>query len=136
MCLFAAFLKEPLDEYINALSNESSIPIRVLHQNERQGLVGARLLGASHANGSVLTFMESHLECNEGWLEPLLARIAEDRTRIVEPVIDVIYDDTFQYRPTREEMWTGFDWRLRHLWLDVPKREMRRRAGDVTSPFR
>ena len=34
--------------------------------------------------------------CVQGWLEPLLARVVEDRTRVVCPIIDVISMDNFQ----------------------------------------
>ncbi len=35
----------------------------------------------------MLVFLDSHSECTPGWLEPLLARIHEDRTRVVIPDI-------------------------------------------------
>lgn len=36
--------------------------VRVVRQPERKGLITARLLGASVAQGDVLTFLDSHCE--------------------------------------------------------------------------
>ncbi|KAF8793270.1 Polypeptide N-acetylgalactosaminyltransferase like protein [Argiope bruennichi] len=86
------FLKKPLDEYVSHLP----VSVQIIRSSVRVGLIRARLLGANIAKGEVLTFLDAHCECSVGWLEPLLSRIAEQRTRIVCPVIDIIHDETFQ----------------------------------------
>ena len=40
----------------------------------------------------------SHCECTEGWLEPLLDRIARNYKTVASPVIETIDEKTFQYK--------------------------------------
>ena len=55
---------------------------------KRSGLMRARVAGARAATGATLTFLDSHISCDIGWLEPLMFRIAQGRWHIVMPMID------------------------------------------------
>ncbi|KAI2660899.1 Polypeptide N-acetylgalactosaminyltransferase 3 [Labeo rohita] len=94
-------LKDELDEYLKQLHI-----VRVVRQPERKGLITARLLGASVATG----------ECFNGWLEPLLARIAENSTAVVSPDITTIDLNTFEFmKPSpygQHHNRGNFDWGL------------------------
>jgi polypeptide N-acetylgalactosaminyltransferase len=58
--------------------------------------MATRTEGARIATGEVVTFLDSHIEVTEGWVEPLLARIKEDRGHVVMPIIDSIDADLFE----------------------------------------
>ena len=78
---------------------------------EREGLMAARSNGAKIAQGDTLTFLDSHIEVNPGWLEPLMHRIAEDYHHVVMPLIDSIDADTLKYTPGGIDI-LGFSWSL------------------------
>lgn len=76
--LLSDFLKQPLEEHVSKLS----VPVRLVRSSTRTGLIRARLLGAEIAKGDVLTFLDAHCECTDGWLIALLEPIAKDRYHI------------------------------------------------------
>ena len=49
--------------------------VRLLHTGAREGLIRARIAGARNATADSLVFLDSHVECNTGWLEPLMQRL-------------------------------------------------------------
>lgn len=108
----------------------------MVRASKREGLIRARLLGLKAATAPVVTYLDSHCECTEGWLEPLLARIARDPTAVVCPVIDVIDDKTFAYH-YRTDLSSinvgGFDWNLQFSWHAIPDR-VKKKLQHPTDP--
>ncbi|XP_058498348.1 polypeptide N-acetylgalactosaminyltransferase 6-like isoform X2 [Solea solea] len=127
-------LKTLLDEHAQQLKI-----VRLLRQTQRRGLVAARLLAAKAAQGEVLTFMDPHCECFNGWLEPLLARISEQRSTVVSPVISVIdqYNLKFHkpFLQLQYHIRGNFNWNLTFGWESIPEEEKKRRKNE-TYPIR
>jgi len=131
-CNFLGHLKAPLDEYMQQFPK-----VKIVRQEKREGLIRARIRGTMEAKGPILTFLDSHIECNAGWLEPLLARIAENSSNVVCPVIDDVNDETFEYTylPSDDLEVGGFRWQLSFDWHNAPERDVKLRS-DPSAPIR
>ncbi|XP_023043885.1 polypeptide N-acetylgalactosaminyltransferase 3 isoform X2 [Piliocolobus tephrosceles] len=128
------YLHDKLDEYVKQFSI-----VKIVRQRERKGLITARLLGATVATAETLTFLDAHCECFYGWLEPLLARIAENYTAVVSPDIASIDLNTFEFsKPSpygSNHNRGNFDWSLSFGWESLPDHERQRRK-DETYPIK
>ncbi|XP_009463014.1 PREDICTED: polypeptide N-acetylgalactosaminyltransferase 5 [Nipponia nippon] len=110
------YLKEKLDKYMSQFPK-----VKILHLKERHGLIRARLAGAEIAKGAVLTFLDSHVECNVGWLEPLLERVRLSRTKVACPVIEVISDKDMSYMTVDNFQRGIFTWPMNFGWKQIPQ---------------
>ena len=114
----AWWLGEELEHYV-----ATELPaglVRIVRTGERLGLIRARLLGARASSAPILTFLDSHVEVNYGWLPPLLRPITDDRTRVTCPVITVINQKTVQQQTSFDSNsipFGSFDWKLTFKWL-------------------
>ncbi|XP_061219776.1 polypeptide N-acetylgalactosaminyltransferase 5 isoform X3 [Neopsephotus bourkii] len=110
------YLKEKLDKYMSRFPK-----VKILHLKERHGLIRARLAGAEIAKGNILTFLDSHVECNVGWLEPLLERVRLSRTKVACPVIEVISDKDMSYMTVDNFQRGIFTWPMNFGWKQIPQ---------------
>ncbi|XP_024420216.1 polypeptide N-acetylgalactosaminyltransferase 11 isoform X1 [Desmodus rotundus] len=124
-------LKGQLDEFV-----QTQLPgkIKVIRNTKREGLIRGRMIGAAHATGEVLVFLDSHCEVNTMWLQPLLAAIQEDRRTVVCPVIDIISADTLAYSSS-PVVRGGFNWGLHFKWDLIPPSELGG-PGGATAPIK
>ena len=67
-------------------------------------------------------------------IEPILARIKEDRSNVLCPIVDAIDDQTLTYSKNGGYQVGGFTWSMHFTWRDVPERDVASRK--YTDPVR
>lgn len=121
-----SWLKEPLEEHVALLPKT-----RLIRLPERSGLVVARLTGAKEAKAQTFTILDSHIEVQPGWLEPMMQRIAHDRTHILMPMIDGVDQETFKVVPGGIGCSLGFLWNLIEHSIPIQKQDQQLRTTPI-----
>ncbi|XP_032292210.1 putative polypeptide N-acetylgalactosaminyltransferase 13 isoform X1 [Drosophila virilis] len=111
-------LLESLERVMTLVCATRRRPTLIFRRNlRRMGLIWSRNEGARVASGHYLLFLDSHCEVNNGWLEPLLDRLALNSMLAVSPVLDPIEPETLSYLAGNVLLKGGFDWSLHFHWL-------------------
>lgn len=68
--------------------------------------------------GSVLIFLDAHIEVTDGWLPPLLSAIGNDRSTVATPQINWIEPKDFSYKDLSysTQRFIGLNWFLNFTW--------------------
>ena len=82
------------------------------------------MAGIRAARAEVLTFLDSHIEATDGWLEPLLDRIARNFRTVASPVIETIDEKTFQYKFVTADLMGTFNWKLEFDWTQISEEQL------------
>lgn len=98
--------------------------VRLVRTQKREGLIRARQFGADLARGGILVFLDSHVEANVGWLEPLVATIQANKTTVACPMIDLINAETLVYTAS-PMVRGGLTWSLHFKWDSVPAADLK-----------
>ncbi|XP_007426165.1 polypeptide N-acetylgalactosaminyltransferase 9 [Python bivittatus] len=123
-------LKFNLDQYVH-----KRYPglVKIVRNNKREGLIRARIQGWRASTSPIVGFFDAHVEFNNGWVEPALTRIKEDRKRIVLPAIDNIKYNTFEVQQYANAA-HGYNWGLWCMYIIPPQDWLDR--GDESAPIR
>ncbi|XP_033105361.1 N-acetylgalactosaminyltransferase 7-like [Anneissia japonica] len=128
-------LKRRLQDYISLPKFQNKV--KIIRNERREGLIRTRINGAKYATGEVLLWLDAHCEVGHNWLPPLLTPIAQNRTTVVNPIIDVIDNQDFKFyaQGSGEPDRGGFDWSLYWKHFNLPDFEKKRRRYS-TEPWR
>ncbi|TRY53620.1 hypothetical protein DNTS_017573 [Danionella cerebrum] len=106
-----AELQKNLQRFVDENNQQRPGFIKVIRHEKQEGLIRSRVSGWRAASAPIVALFDAHVEFSDGWAEPILHRIKEDRTRVISPSFDNIKYDTFEIEeyPLSAQ---GFDWEL------------------------
>eukprot|EP00923_Selenidium_pygospionis_P041358 GHVN01071670.1.p1 GENE.GHVN01071670.1~~GHVN01071670.1.p1 ORF type:complete len:602 (+),score=76.04 GHVN01071670.1:530-2335(+) len=125
---------DELVNYVNALPKA-----RMVRNVVRKGIVAARLHGIKEVKSDIFAILDSHIEVQPEWLEPLVKRLKDHPMTVLMPQIDGITSETMVHNRGGIGCTLGFLWKLMEHSFDTHDSPMpeRRNAGPsdfVSSP--
>eukprot|EP00919_Chromeraceae_sp_WS-2016_P002186 GHVR01005313.1.p1 GENE.GHVR01005313.1~~GHVR01005313.1.p1 ORF type:complete len:677 (+),score=148.77 GHVR01005313.1:29-2059(+) len=117
-----------LERYIETLPKT-----RLVRLPLRKGLVAARLMGVENAVARSFVILDSHIEVQPMWLEPILARLSgpEGRNRVVMPMIDGLDAKTLTHKGGGIGCTLGFIWTITEHAVPDQKKDLDKRTSSV-----
>ena len=91
--------------------------LTIIRNEERQGLIRAKTIGARAAKGDILIFLDAHIRAYPGWMEPLVKLVQENDKRIAVPLIPVLNETTWEQINNYVGIKMMFDWKMDFKWL-------------------
>ncbi|KAH8371306.1 hypothetical protein KR093_006843, partial [Drosophila rubida] len=122
-----ALSRRTFDSYVAKYITDK---LQVFHMEEQMGLVRARRFAARESLYENLIFADANVEFTQGWLEPLLGVLSEQRLAVVCPQLDQIDEQTLQYVQLVERRGV-FDWSLRRREVPLLWQQLK----DLPQPF-
>ena len=104
--------------------------VRLVRLTQREGSTKARIYGAAYAIGDIISYLDSHVEVNQGWMDPILRRIHQDRHVVVMSLLDSINSEDFKVSGTYIGYHGGFNWNLEFYWKPLPDYRAKLRTKD------
>ncbi|EZG43323.1 UDP-N-acetyl-D-galactosamine:polypeptide N-acetylgalactosaminyltransferase [Gregarina niphandrodes] len=86
--------------------------MKLIRNSKRGGIVPARMNGIRNVKAPIFVILDSHIEVQPRWLEPLVNRIGEERTAVVMPQVDSLTSETFDYTDGGIGCTLGFLWKM------------------------
>jgi glycosyltransferase involved in cell wall biosynthesis len=105
------------------LDSMKNARIKIIRNEERQGLIRSKTAGARAAQGDILVFLDAHIRAYPGWLEPMIQLTSENYRRVVVPTIPVLNGTTWEQINNYVGIKLIFDWKMDFIWYvdDPPK---------------
>lgn len=119
-----------LEKYIGYLPKTKLVRLPV-----RKGIVAARMAGIRAAESEIFVILDSHVEVQPYWLEPMLSRIQNAPSTIVMPQVDGTDPETFEPQPGGIGCTLTFLWKLIEHGYDVSNLSPMDRRAKKPSDF-
>ena len=119
-------MKEELEKAVFTLAQ-----VRLIRTVQREGSTVARLLGAAYASSDVISYLDSHVEVNYHWLDPIITRIKQNDKAIVMSILDTIENEDFELRRSFSTYTGAFNWNLEFYWAHLNERINAKRHREI-----
>ncbi|XP_064615213.1 polypeptide N-acetylgalactosaminyltransferase 5-like [Liolophura sinensis] len=116
----------PLDEFVAYLPK-----VQVLRNTKREGLMRTRMRGVMAATAPVIVIKDAHTEYLPGWLEPLLAVVAANRTAIAQSNVNFMDINQFKIYVNVPTNIHTFDFKLNQQISPLPDKEVKKRKSPI-----